>query len=400
MSIYQEIEQSFDKLDSNSQMLKFILARIKSDKYRGNKSAQHNRYDISQLKFILHFINENNNYMPVPPGDSGNFPEGYQIYIEFAKKFANRFSKGNSENTIKKNIFPDMETMGFIKRDNNSTEVTKLGLEFSNANTINSRLIYSGAINRLFEKWIDTIISLLSNYEMAYVTKYEVMFFVSAIGNSYEYSINLNKCVQLIHEFRQFGRRKKETLIHELKTKLIPLNFKGKKNVKRDFGNWNNKIDQFLHLIKENLLLEFDPNTERIYLRGSIKIDSTDYEILPKKRSTIEKHNYFEKNNIKKLDYKGFELHHIIGFSEAKNLEQLSLIDNWQNMLFIDGTSHNTITQSRKKYYYVDYNKDATLLSTPIEETIILKYNENIGIKSSNLKEIKQYNTDLLELLE
>lgn len=401
---YNIIKDEFDKINANNDFLSFLYQRIKSDNYRGIKSAQHNRYTIEELKFLLELILEYKNNLPIPPGDSGSFPPGFQSYIDYSHKFALKFNKRNSENTIKKNIFPDLEKMQLISRKKEGqsytfASVTPLGKIFLQADSVHTNLLFNGALNRLFDSWIDYIISILANTELNYLHEYEIMFIVSAIGNEFDYSINQDTAVDLIKSSRNLSKRGQIRVLEVLKEYLEPKKFKGNKTQKRDFHNWKNKFDQFTHLLKYGLLLEYDKENGKIKLRAEIKYKGKNVELIKKSRSDNVKKEYFTEHNIIRNNYPGFELHHIIEFSEAKSLEQIAIIDHWKNLLYIDGTSHNQITRSKNKLYIFDYDEKKITLSDSFSNLQELIYENNVAVNMKMIPEIKNYNDSLYNAL-
>lgn len=400
MNVYDEIKKEFDKISEKNEFLFFLYRRIISSHYRGATTSQHNRYTFEELRFLLQNINKQDNFLAVPPGDSGNFPAGYQGYIDYAQEFSNKFGKRNSENTIKKNIFPDLERMGFILREKEgrsiiSVSITQKGERFLSANEIETKLIFSGAINKISDNWVEYIISIIANSDFDYLTKNEIMFIVSAIGCKYEYSVNQSTAIELIRSYRSLSSKGKKRVVKILEDKMTPSNFHGTKTEKKDFHNWKNKIEQFIHLLKMGLLLEYNEYTERISLRAEIEYNGEHLNVIKKKRSQEEKKNYFQEHNINKLDYIGFELHHIIELSAATTLEELACIDSWKNLIFIDGQSHNRITQSRKELYNFNFNENVIILDDSFGNEQKLVYEQNIAIKKEKLCEIKKYNSAL-----
>jgi len=403
--IYQEIKKAFDTLDAKNDFLDFLYRRIKSDNYRGGATAQHNRYTLREVKFLLsEIINNYDNYLAIPPGDSGTFPSGYQDYIDFSKSYAQEFGKGNSENTIKKNLFPDFATMGFLVREKRGRSishvyVSSLGKELLAASEINSKIIYSGAINRIFHKWIDYMVSILANANFQHLHKYEIMLIVSAIGSEFEFSINEAKAIELINCFRSLGKGKIESLLSTLSRELVPQKFDGTKTDKRDFHNWENKLDQFVHMIKEGLWFEYDEKSEKLSMRAKVTVSGDEIEIEKILRSNQEKTKYFTEHGVTKNNYPGFELHHIIEFSEIKEINQIALIDTWKNLILIDGLSHNKISiASRKgiKQYWFTYDDNFVSLSDKnTDSSIDLIFDINVAIGKKHLNSIEQYNHDL-----
>lgn len=78
------------------------------------------------------------------------------------------------------------------------------------------------------------------------------------------------------------------------------------------------------------------------------------------KRSQQAKNDYFKHHKVNKI--KGYELDHIIPLLEAESVDEYRYLDNWLNLLYIDGKTHAIKSQSGSKYYIFtfddnDYNQ-------------------------------------------
>ena len=58
-------------------------------------------------------------------------------------------------------------------------------------------------------------------------------------------------------------------------------------------------------------------------------------------------------SNMKEIVNKyGFELHHIVPLLYATNRNQFDVLDTWKNMIYIDGFTHNIITQTKTLFFH------------------------------------------------
>lgn len=405
--------------------LKFIAKRIKDPKYRGNIASQHNRYTINEMLKIMikldKFAPSNKEMLQIRNKDLSVFQRtqlGAEKYSEMVKEINNDL-KRTTEDSLRKTFFPDLHRMGFIERFNAKKEitdpftsspikyfrVTKLGEKFINSNIVDRNLIFSKGLNKMLKGYIDNISDILTDesYDFKYLTEYELMFFVSAINENASYSITIEKCKDYIKDFRQVSTFRKEDLINTLKIEMDPKKYdSGNKTEKKDFHNFKNKFDQILTLLDQSDYFEVNnkgkSEVTRLTLRGISNSDDTDEILVTRKRSVVQKQEYFKNNNIRKENYKGFQLHHIIEFSEAETYAQLKLIDNWKNMVLIDGQKHNEITCDRNKvkYYLFDYDEnEVDLHDLKNKNKIEFLLNKEIGINKNNLELVKEYNTEL-----
>lgn len=399
------------KIDPSNKFLKFLTKRIADDKYRGVISSQQNRYKIEDVNIILTELNKyrlnKRKPLKIRTADIRKRPENTEEEFDYAEIVSNIYDKmgRTTQDSLRKNFFPDFERMGLVTRTKvrgsfKSVEITKLGIDFVEASPIDRMLIFSNYLNTLLGGSIDLIISILTNDQFKWITEYEVMFIISAIGaQNTTFNITESEAIELINSYRRLSNVQKEYLITTLNNKLRPIKDQVK-NKDRDWHNWKNKNDQIFQLLKQSVF--FEVNNDKLMLRGEIVVNGTSYELVQKRRSQQEKNNYFEHHNIKKEQYKGYELHHIVEFSEIRTAEQLKMIDNWQNMILIDGQTHNEITVERGKtnYYLYNYSDEFAQISDIMKENIKkLQYDKNLIINRKLNKTIKEYNSVLIELI-
>lgn len=414
---YNKIEM----IDPSNDSLKYIIKRIKDENYRGTISSQHNRYD---LKFISTMINIMLKY--APPGkapieirttDISRRP--YNFHSE--KKYAEMVNEINeklgrtTQDSLRKNFFPDFHRMGLIKRygvDKKELDpfrrskvkyfkVSELGNKFSKSNELDKNIIFSKSLDFLLKGYLSNIKNLLifEKFDLDYIDKYEILFFVSAINEKSDFSISLARAAYLIKSFRRLSKFQIKALLSLMRKELDPKKHKGKsKKMKRDWNNWNNKVDQIIVLLKESIYFEY--RNGKIYMKG-IEVPG-EKKLLSKSRSIVQQEKYFSEHKISRTDYKGWELHHIIEFSEAESLAELKLIDNWKNLIFIDAQSHSEITVDRNNYHYYlfDYSDKCIKLSDIIKNKAFIKleYEKNVSFNREFLEAYKTYNYKILNM--
>ena len=220
------------------------------------------------------------------------------------------------------------------------------------------------------------------------------MFFVSAVESETKFEITKEKCVELIKKYRLLSLGQKKCVIETLKSKLQPNNFKDCNKIKkRDFHNWFNKAEQIFCVINETVYFAVSEKKE-LFLREKI---NTKGEIIKNRlhRSLPVKKKYFEKHEVKKQQ--GFELHHIFPLSWSESQEQFKLIDNWKNLLYVDGFSHSKISQNKNKNVKMSVSKeDIILTDIKIEEDKIhLTNKKNVSYKIKLQKCLLNYNKKL-----
>lgn len=394
--------------------LSFIDKRINDINYRGNISSEHNRYDMDEIYKTLVLLDKyapNNELMRIRDTDLSKRPENTQEeynYAIFCEQVAASVGKG-TQDSIRKNIFVDLHRMGLINRydtnkniilpyERKSTKyisLTSEGLKFiKETNLLNRAFIFTRAIDTLLGGYVEITLTLLKDpmYCIDKITKYEFMFFVSAIDSNTNFSISLDECVKLIHDYRRLDRYTQKKVIEILSDRLQPKNFTGNKTDKKDWHNWKNKIDQIYHLFAQSP--HFDVVGDILNL-STHKIKTKAGEIIDvMTRSIVEKEAYFTKHKVKRTP--GFELHHVVPLSWAENPEQYKLFDKWENMVYIDAYRHAIITQNRNRnvemrsegnnIWLIDHvgniiklNFEAkNILYDPENQSIMLDYNKEL----------------------
>lgn len=394
--------------------LEYLELRIKSKNYRGQISSEHNRFTFAQIIKLLELLNDfapNQNLMTIRTADISKRKENNSdefIYSEFCNAVKKETGIG-TQDAMRKNLFVDLHRMGFIIRFNKNKEPTNpykkelikyvslsdQGLKFlSKKSIIDKYFIFSKGIDQLLHGQIDIILSLFKDLydfnKISYITCYDYMFFISAIGVPDEFNLTKEEAINLIIEFRSLPPTIQKAVIDKLKINLNPTNYSGNKKEQRDFYNWKNKIMQIFYLLEQTIYFDI-LNDEKLILSGK-KID-LDFNV-KLSRSVRSKVLYFTKHKIKRTI--GFELHHIIPISWAESKEHFKLLDRWQNMLYIDGYSHAKITQNRNRNIILNIIENNIVLKDYSDNKVCLIYKDNVLYNLDYRSTIKNYNTDLL----
>ena len=174
-----------------------------------------------------------------------------------------------------------------------------------------------------------------------------------------------------------------------------PQNFKGNKRQKRDFHNFKNEAQSMFDSLNLMSLFEYDRQKERLLLRTDINKEKITF-----KRSSLIKMQYFKEHEVQK-DIR-FELHHIVPFYYAKDIDALKAIDDWQNLLYIDANSHKILSldKNKKKAIRLHFNGKNAVLDNLIGDEIVLKYTDNVRYKVALQERLLSYNKRLLGISE
>ncbi len=409
-----------EQIQLGNKALRFIDARLRSDQYRGGKSSQHNRYDRESIHIMLGLLDKyapDSALLKIRTTDLSKRTENYPdeiTYARFCDELCSVLQKWGQD-ALRKNIFLDMHRMGFIERYNDKKEkldpykrahkvsyvaLSEEGRRFVREdNILNQQFMYSKAIDKLLGGYIQTLLNLLqtSEYHLKYITKYEFMFFVSAVDVEAEFNISLDQCVDFIHCYRKtLSRVQQRGVIETLKQKLKPQFFLGDKTAKRDWGNWQNKIDQAFTLFSQTVYFDLrGEHKERVYLKTGCYTKDGKKIVEFQNRSIAEKFTYFDEHHVDKKQ--GYELHHIMPLAWAESAEQYKIFDTWKNMVYIDAYSHAKITQNRSRNIIVQTQGPNILLNDFSGSCVALRPNREILYDVSKQDLIVQYNQRLLE---
>jgi len=90
-------------------------------------------------------------------------------------------------------------------------------------------------------------------------------------------------------------------------------------------------------------------------------------------------------------------LHHVVALEYADSPVLYKLLDDWQNMVYIDGYSHAQITQNRNRNVVMSASGDDLILSDYEKKNVKLKNKENIAYDTQKQTTMLGYNTKLLK---
>ena len=406
--------RNFIKISPDNDALKYLYGRIGYDSYRGSRSSQHNRYEMHHAFKILSILNDftkNKKPMKIRTTDISKRPKPNPDELDYVR-FCTQCKKETgigTQDAMRKNLFPDFHRMGLIDRINKngvkldpfkigstkSVILTKLGLKFINS-TINDRqYIYTRCIDELLEGRVGVALNILRNHDnIDEISFYEYMFFVSAINTGTEFELRIEEAIEKIETYRSLSRTERTAVSTELSVDLDPKNAKGPKTTKRDFHNWKNKIQQIFFLLQQTAYFDTDDveNPTKLMLKQNKK--GNKYERTVKQiRSSSQKIKYFNEHNVKKI--KGFQLHHVVPLEWSMDEHHFNLLDDWKNMVYIDGYNHARITSNRNRNVILTTDKQNIELSDVAKNSIYLEYKKNIAYDPKQQQVLLQYNKEL-----
>jgi hypothetical protein len=402
-------------IQPKNEALAFIDKRLLDDGYRGSTSSQHNRYDMAEIFETLSLLDKyapNQGLMRIRDSDMKKRPQNLPeetAYAEFTESVNAKVGKG-TQDSIRKNIFVDLHRMGLINRYDGKSEaldpygkssvkyvaISAEGLKLLKANLLDRAFVFTKAIDRLLGGYVEVSLGLLKDAEkeLLRITKYEFMFFVSAIDADKSFGISRAECEKLIKSFRFLARTQQKAVIETLKQKLKPELFLGDKTQQRDWHNWQNKIDQIFHLFHQTPYFDVSGPDKEILTLSTRKVQTKAGAILDlPKRSLAEKFRYFEQHKVDKTP--GYELHHVLPLSWSESAEQYKLFDKWLNMVYIDAFSHAKITQNKNRNVVMTADGDGINLSDFHDNQVSLSKNKTLLYSVSHQQKMLDYNFEL-----
>jgi len=352
--------QAILDIDSGNAFLKYIVARVQRDGYRGIHLSQHNRYDLGFVREVFKQIYEvaGDASFAVPPGDYKqseyeSLERTHPQFVLMVRKIKANTGR-TTVNSLKKTFFPDFARAGFIsrygKRKNlldpmkiatvNYARLNAAAVDLVKAMDIaQQHYIFSKHINILLGGYIVDLANAIhySDFGESQIEFVEFQYILSDDSADWDCKI------ELLKQYRRLKPFQKTRLRDLLKQYCNPDKFSGDKTTKRDYRNWANETQQVMNLLTNTIYFQitsgkFGLNT------GAYGIFST---IPEHKRSQSAKQAYFKEHNIVKIA--DFDLHHIVPIAYAKNRSEFELIDKSKNLIYINKRTHRRIKSTQVK---------------------------------------------------
>ncbi|WP_104721295.1 hypothetical protein [Helicobacter mesocricetorum] len=407
----KEFEDKLIGINPALDCLKFLYHRVLRNDYRGTHKLQHYRWSAEYIKIVLKHLPQDDLLLHTQGDIRDNYRYGdeeqdFCKYLKNVNRDLLNLGKSITDMGMRKIIFVNLQRMGFIDRFNKRKElcdidkksryryvkISQKGLDFIHSRDIfEVQRILGIALDFVFDGVVQDVLDILNALKPQYISVSEMMFFVTYLGKEYQDSIlTKDKIVEFINEFRSLKSRAKvvEDVINEF---CLPENFMGNKTNKRDFHNWRNETQSMFDSFDLMSLFEYDTEKQRLLLKANINGQEITF-----KRSSLIKTEYFEQHGVQK-DVR-FELHHIVPFYYAKDIDALKAIDNWQNLIYIDANSHKILSldKSAKKAIRLNFKDSDAILDNLVGDKIVLKYVDNIKYKVELRQRLIKYNQSLL----
>jgi len=276
--------QAILDIDSGNAFLKYIVARVQREDYRGIQISPHNRYDLGFVREIFKQIYEiaGDDLFEVPPGDYKQ--SEYDALERTHPKFVLmvRRIKANTGrttvNSLKKNFFPDFARAGFITRYDESGNP----LDAKKRPSVVSAQLNDAAIDLVKTTDISRQHSIFSKQVAILLGEYIVVELADAIRHSefkdaqidfveFQYILSDNNAdwgckIDLLRQYRRLEAFQKNRVHKLLKQYCNPDTFGGDKTTKRDYHNWSNETQQIMNLLK--YIPHFQITSDKFAIKG------------------------------------------------------------------------------------------------------------------------------------
>jgi hypothetical protein len=416
---------SLNNFGASNESLKYLESRILDDNYRGDVSSQHNRWTFDDLVFVLEALEKHKgegDLLKIRTTDkskrAANLSEEFD-FARFCDEVVSKIGKG-TQDAMRKNWFVDWHRAGWIERYNNKKEfvapydrsqisyvkISEEGLKLlSKVSTRTDRyFIFSKGLDEMYNGTIGVLLDLFRNYDIKYIDLQEFTYFVTGVSSNGSFAINRERCVELINAWRRLTPMERRNIDDYLSKLLVPNAAAVSKTEQRDYHNWINKTQQTFYLLKQTIYFEQVNHLkfshfDRLYYLGNENVAGEEFskrDVKRLNRSLQQKHDYFKQHSVSKR--RGFELHHIVALAWAESQHDFKMLDDWRNMIYIDGFTHAQITQNRNLNVKIEVlPPDDLKLVDYLGGSIVAKYLENALFEKNNLPIMLDYNRDLLK---
>lgn len=399
---------SFLRVSPTNDALNYLAGRIRCADYRGPKSSQHNRYEVDDVHTILSLLHEyapNRALMPIRTTDlskRSKIRTDEARYTEFCEACKSKTGIGTVD-AMRKNLFPDFHRMQLIERyDKNRVRIdphkrhqvkfvslSELGLKYVQSKRLIDRyFIFARCVDQLLPGRIGILLDIMRNTPfMGRISIHEYMFFMDAVDTKHSFSITVPHAIDLTRSYRLLSRTQRRSVVEEMKKELRPKEGIPKPD-KKDYHNWLNKAQQAYYLLRQTPY--FDVEGDDLVLKSKKDWDTGVMEL---SRSKEEKNRYFREHGVKKR--RGFEVHHVVPLAWATSAHDFKLLDDWKNMVYIDGYNHSKITQNGNRNVIMESDDRDILLRDYGTDIIRLAFSKNILYGLGKQATMLRYNKDL-----
>jgi hypothetical protein len=406
------------KAEFYSEVENYLNNRINdSTSYRGMHLAQHNRLPIEKLLIILRSIRiavesewfiEPASDDPAPtrkhdPLEPRRIPLGMtaqdceEYYLILDEIYNARVEKVTATfNSLKKNIFPNLEGMGLLERDdsgqrsggNKKARLTPVAIDFLDGTDRTQKKIFSECNERILKPIVEILDVVLEKFDT--VNVYEMMLFLT------DESINIDRKIELISKYKSMKKLQVIQLHDSLQTRMNKsMGTEVAKIDKLDWHNWWNESRQMTDMLET--VVGFN-----VYQDEQImKAGNAEAIVFSASRSQNVRREALAWHGLASRD--GWDLHHILPVEYATSSSDLKQIDDKRNLLYIPSSIHRGIPNTSNRMVQLTYDATHVVLKNPLsvdgKPLKEIAWPVDAGVDHRNLEEMVSYNTKLLELV-
>lgn len=412
------------QFDPGNPSLAYLERRIANNNYRGDVSSQQNRWTFDELVVVLEKLHKHKGesaFLAIRTADKSKRPQNVAQEFDFARfcdEVVGELGKG-SQDAMRKNWFVDWHRSGWIERydrnlaslrpyDRGTTAFVKISAEGMklidpDRSRTDKYFVFSKGIDTLYRGSISILLDLFREYEIGSIDIHEFTFFVTGVDSVENFGVTRGEANTLIREWRRLTPLTRQQIDSYLTQQLVPDPAIKSKTFQRDYHNWINKTQQSFSLLKQTIYFEqinhqSFPHLHRLYYLGDDVKSEAGFAPRNEKRlnrSLQQKHGYFAQHAVHKTP--GFELHHIVALAWAESQHDFKTLDDWRNMIYIDGFSHAKITQNRNLNVKLRSHEDGQLtLSDLSGGNLLLSKPQNVLYATEKLPVMLEYNHQLL----
>lgn len=407
MDDYKYLQQ-LKEIAPLNRFIDYIIDRVTSSDYRGFQCSQHNRLTykyFSDLVSIIYNVAGEKTFGIHVGDDNGELQPNAYTYYEIVDEVKRKTTKGTI-NSIKKNTFPDIARMGFLDRyDKNGIKIlenqtrscvysvglSELGLKFARASSFEKIKLFTDGIDVLTRNTASELVEILYLNDFG-IDSIDILEYMYVLSDDRK-EVYLNDKLDLLIEYRKLSAYQKERVDDLLKAFCNPQNRKGynNKTLLRDYSNWKNESQQIFGLLANSTYFKVD-NNRLILNTGSLGLFDEQTN-----RGEKAKREYFIHHSMPKT--KGYQLHHIVPFSKAKNKSDAITIDDFRNLIYLKNEKHLEFTTAGKENVILRHKEnDPNIIFLDFENSFILvDITKDALISAEMIAEIKKYNDILLK---
>jgi len=406
------------KAEFYSDVENYLNKRISDSKsYRGMHLAQHNRLPMGKLNVILQSIKnavgddwfiEPANDDPAPtrkhdPLQPRRIPNGMNAqdcvdyYLILDEIYNAKVEKVSATfNSLKKNIFPNLEGMGLLERDdsaqgtggNKKARLTRVAINFLNGNEREQKKIFSECNERILKPMVDILDIVLEKFDT--VNVYEMMLFLT------DENIELERKIELISKYKSMKKLQIIELHESIQARMNrSMGSSVAKIDKLDWHNWWNESRQMTDMLETVVGFNVYQDDQIMKAGNAEAIVFSASRSQNVRREALSWHNLSPKEN--------WDLHHILPVEYANSSSDLKQIDDKRNLLYIPSPIHKTIPNTSNRMVQFTYDATHVVLRNPLSADgkpfKEIAWPREAGVDPNNLQEMVSYNKKLLELV-